>query len=306
MLVAWVNVKNACSTMLGKRKRDVGVATRHRLRSPDDRDGDQAVAIPFAGDRDIFRKYFESTFEPLPETETTTLPPQETGGEDDGQEGDAECAEEESEWGGLSDSELEDAAIEIVEHRAASDLAEEAGARRQHYKTFMSSRPPKETERAARRGPVKQAEEEDAAEGLNLKHDLDLQRLLKESHLLEQAKASSTLGTHRHKVVDMRMQALGSKGSMFQQEKMPLAHRRGILAKAADREASRRREAQENGIILEKAAGKSRSKDSRRERGVDVPAVGRFRGGTLTLSKKDVFDIQGQGISRPRGKKRRR
>ena len=82
-------------------------------------------------------------------------------------------------------------------------------------------------------------DEEASSEALNLKHDLDLQRLLKESHLLEQAKASSTLGTQRHKAVDMRMQSLGSKGSMFHQDKMPLAHRRGILAKAADRETSR-------------------------------------------------------------------
>jgi hypothetical protein len=153
--------------------------------------------------------------------------------------------------------------------------------------------------------PAQEAAEEDGSEALNLKHDLDLQRLLKESHLLEQAKASSTLGSHRHKAVDMRMQSLGSKGSMFHQEKMPLAHRRGILAKAAARETSRRKEASENGIILEKAMGKSRTKELRRERAVDVPAVGKFRGGTLRLSKRDVLDIQGPGRSRARGKSRR-
>ncbi|KIX94262.1 uncharacterized protein Z520_09972 [Fonsecaea multimorphosa CBS 102226] len=299
--------------MLGKRKREVAVAARPRGRSPDD-DDEQTIPTPVAVDREIFRKYFESTFEPLPETETVTLQTQEKEADEDEEEDDndgevdAESVEAESEWDGLSDSEHEHPTVEIVEHHAAGDLAEEVGARRQQYKTFMSSRPPKEIDGAGRKGPVKEADDEDDAttEALNLKHDLDLQRLLKESHLLEQAKASSTLGTHRHKVVDMRMQALGSKASMFHQEKMPLAHRRGILAKAADREASRRKEARENGIILEKASGKSRSKDTRRERGVDVPAVGRFRGGTLTLSKKDVFDIQGQGPSRPRGKIRRR
>ncbi|KIW98422.1 uncharacterized protein Z519_00082 [Cladophialophora bantiana CBS 173.52] len=282
--------------MLGKRKREVAVATRQRAHSLDN---DQAVAMPFAADRDIFRKYFESTFEPLPETGTMPLPLQED-------EGEVECPAEESEWEGLSDPEHENEAVEIVEHRTGGDLPEEAGLHRQQYKTFMSSRPPKEIESTATRGSAQQADADCAAKALNLKHDLDLQRLLKESHLLEQAKASSSLGTHRHKVVDMRMQALGSKGSMFHQEKMPLVHRRGILAKAAEREASRRKEAQENGIILEKASGKSRSKDARRERGVDVPAVGKFRGGTLTLSKKDVLDIQGQGLSRLRGKSRRR
>jgi hypothetical protein len=87
---------------------------------------------------------------------------------------------------------------------------------------------------------------------------------------------------------------------------MPLAHRRGILAKAAARETGRRTEAQENGIILEKATRGSRSKELRRERAVDVPAVGKFRGGTLTLSKKDVLDIQSPARSGPRGKARRR
>ncbi|OAP56652.1 hypothetical protein AYL99_08764 [Fonsecaea erecta] len=294
--------------MLGKRKREVAVATRQRLRSLDD---EQAVASPVAVDREIFRKYFESTFEPLPETEITINPPQEKEeddedkGEDDDAHGDSE---EEPEWDGLSDPELTTLQLRLCNFTprvAWQKKPEHVGNSSSH----SCSRPPKEIDRAGRQGPVQEADEgEDAAaEALNLKHDLDLQRLLKESHLLEQAtKASSTPGTHRHKVVDMRMQALGSKSSMFHQEKMPLAHRKGILAKAAGREASRRKEARENGIILEKASGKKTSKDARRERAVDVPTVGRFRGGTLTLSKKDVFDIQGPGLSTSRGKTRRR
>ena len=149
-------------------------------------------------------------------------------------------------------------------------------------------------------------DEEEISEAVNLKHDLNLQRLLKESHLLEQAKTSAAIGNYRHKAVDLRLQTLGSKGSMFQQEKMPLAHRKGILAKAASRQTVRRKEAQENGIILETALGKAKSKDLRRERGVDVPTVGKFRGGTLKLSKKDVLDIQGPARSGFRGKRRRR
>lgn len=139
-----------------------------------------------------------------------------------------------------------------------------------------------------------------------MKHDLDLQRLLSESHLLEEARTASIPGKHRHKAVDMRLQSLGSKESLFQQEKMPLAHRRGILAKAATREAVRRREARENGIILERPSGKSNSSRARRERGVDVPAVGKFHGGTLKLSKRDVADIQGPSRSGGRGRRGRR
>jgi len=136
--------------------------------------------------------------------------------------------------------------------------------------------------------------EDDALEAQNLKHDLDLQRLLRESHLLEQAKSSSMPGAERHKAIDMQMKSLGSKDSLFHQKSMPRSHRVGIVTKAASREALRRKEAKENGIILEKPSGESRP-TNRRERGVDVPAVGRFRSGTLKLSRKDVLDIQRSG-----------
>lgn len=166
----------------------------------------------------------------------------------------------------------------------------------------QTSKPPKAAEQALRKGTRGQKEEseggdEDDSEALNLKHDLDLQRLLKESHLLEKAKSSADPGSHRHKAIDMRMQTLGSKDSLFHQQKMPASHRRGIVAKAASREVMRRKDAKENGIILEKAAGKTKSA-SRRERAVDVPAVGRFRGGTLQLSKRDLLDIQGPASRR--------
>lgn len=171
-----------------------------------------------------------------------------------------------------------------------------------------TSKPPSQKEYAGKSViPGKRSEpEDDESEVTNLKHDLDLQRLLKESHLLEQAKVSSVPGSHRHKAVDMRMQTLGSKDSLFTQEKMPLSHRRGIAAKAVSREALRRREAKENGIILEKVTGRSKPNGVRRQRAVDVPAVGRFRGGTLKLSKHDVLDIQGSGQSGKRRKKGRR
>ena len=74
---------------------------------------------------------------------------------------------------------------------------------------------------------------------------------------------------------------------------MPLAQRKGIIAKATKREHLRRREAQENGIILEKATQSKKKDDSMRQRGIGAPSVGKFRGGMLKLSKKDVADIEG-------------
>ncbi|KAL2432518.1 hypothetical protein ABEF95_012217 [Exophiala dermatitidis] len=298
------------STTLGKRKREVVVATRHRLRSSSDDSGDQHNAIPSGIERDIFKKYFESTFEPLPESQTA-IPPvsdEDEDEDDDVSDNSSSREDEDEDWEGLSESEQEEepTTVEVIEHWNATKDSDDAEFRRLQYKTFMSSKPPKEVEQSAKKKPKQQPEEEDESEALNLKHDLDLQRLLKESHLLEEAKASSTLGAHRHKAVDMRLQSLGSKGSLFQQEKMPLTHRKGILAKAASREAFRRQEARENGIILERPSGKPKSSQSRRERGVDVPAVGKFRGGTLKLTKKDVVNIQGANHSGGRGSKGRR
>ena len=74
---------------------------------------------------------------------------------------------------------------------------------------------------------------------------------------------------------------------------MPLAQRRGISAKKAEQEQLRRREAQENGIILEKIGQRKGKSESKRDRGIGAPAVGKFHGGTLRLSKKDVAQIQG-------------
>jgi hypothetical protein len=141
--------------------------------------------------------------------------------------------------------------------------------------------------------PVAETLEEEVSETLNLKHDLDLQRLLKESHLLEEAKASSILGNYRHKATELRLQALGgSKTSVFTQQKMPMVHRKGIAAKSEAREAFRRKEAKENGVVLEKLVDPAQAR-IKRDRGVDKPSFGKFQGGTLKLSKGDVASIQG-------------
>lgn len=89
------------------------------------------------------------------------------------------------------------------------------------------------------------------------------------------------------------MKTLGSKDSFLQQKKMPMSHRKGMIAKASEREDRRRRDAKENGVILEKAKP-SRKKDAqpRRERGVGGPSIGKYKGGTLSLSKRDVASIK--------------
>ena len=126
----------------------------------------------------------------------------------------------------------------------------------------------------------------------NLKKDLALQRLLKESHLLDPQNSLSHSGQNRHKALDLRLQDLGSKSSVFKQKNMPLAQRRGIKVKAAGKEENRRRTAQENGIILEKEVKGKRKDHSKRQRGIGAPSVGKFQGGMLKLSKKDIAEIE--------------
>lgn len=94
-----------------------------------------------------------------------------------------------------------------------------------------------------------------------------------------------------------------------------MSHRKGILAKQSEKEERRRGEARENGIILEKARMAPKKSDGKRDRGVGAPGVGKFLGGTLKLSKRDIFDIEGpkksaagrggRGGGRGRGKRGR-
>ena len=87
------------------------------------------------------------------------------------------------------------------------------------------------------------------------------------------------------------MQELGAKTSLYKQ-KMPDAHRRGINAKAASKDEKRRREAKENGIVLERPSKVSKSNNGHRERGVGGSSIGKFSGGTLNLSKQDLFSMK--------------
>jgi len=112
-------------------------------------------------------------------------------------------------------------------------------------------------------------------------------------------------GKSRLKALDMRFQDLGAKGSHLTQEKMPLAHRKGIKVKSNVREEKRRSDATENGIILERAKAMPNT-ERKRERGIGGAAIGKFKGGTLKLSSRDIKDIEGSKSSRSGAGKGRR
>ncbi|KAF6829370.1 hypothetical protein CMUS01_08188 [Colletotrichum musicola] len=237
--------------------------------------------------------------------------------------GDEDAGEGEG-WDGLSedaprqesanimetDSEQEDydenPVVEVVDHSSTKPLPVASMSKRE-LKAFMSSKPPSQTDPKPVI-PATDAPAEDEDDKSNLANDLALQRLLSESHLLSRhasspfsnpqaagATKSFAEGKLRQRQVDLRAQALApGVSSLFKQEKMPMAFRKGMNAKAAGREAKRRAQARENGIVLEREAPK-KAKRSRAERSVDGPSVGRMRGAQLTLSERDIRSIEGSG-----------
>ena len=96
---------------------------------------------------------------------------------------------------------------------------------------------------------------------------------------------------------------------------MPMAMRKAILERDHAREEKRRREARENGVVLEtsrknRSAGKAAKKNARGKRDVGagmVPGIGRMRGAELRLSKRDIREMEDHGGRRawPTGKSRR-
>ncbi|KAF5251940.1 hypothetical protein FANTH_3006 [Fusarium anthophilum] len=269
----------------------------------------------------IFRRHFEAEFAPLPEAEAAKSKFKKTKHE--GSSNDIESEEDEDndnsggddgEWGGLSDEdsvteEEQNLTIQVVDH-SSKQPSKPAAMSKRELKAFMetpqSSRPPEQTtpkteQSLSATSSSSNTLPEDAPS--LLAQDLELRRLLAESHLLAPAISASgttitpkafATGRTRQKATDLRVQALGSKVSIHKQEKMPMNMRKGIIAAAGAREAKRRREAKENGVILERETSK---KKGRRDRGRDVavdrPGVGRLKGAELRLSDKDIKSIEG-------------
>ncbi|KAL3465782.1 hypothetical protein BJX64DRAFT_42772 [Aspergillus heterothallicus] len=297
--------------MIGKRKRDTSVVSRPK-KDKKEPIREESPSATRSDAQDIFRKFFEAQFEPL-EVQGSGATKDNSDLRSDNESEDYEDSGSNSEWSGIEGADSdEDAPVEVVEYAAPSTKADHLMDKRAR-KAFMTAKPPSfATELAPTTDRAKKgAEEEDDkdTESTNLKNDLALQRLLKESHLLDSASDLAPTGKNRHKALDLRMQELGAKKSLYHQKNMPSSMRKGIKAKATTKEDKRRREARENGIILEKPAPKKNVTNGRRERGVGGPSIGRFAGGTLNLSQRDIAQIQsarrGRGKGRGRGRGRR-
>jgi len=113
--------------MLGKRKRDTRIVSRRNTEA-EQYESNATLAVD---SNDIFRRHFEATFTPLPESQ----PDQDTDGEkDDGDDSNAES--EVSEWSGLSESGGDLPVVEVVNHAIAESGIDDE-VHRARLKAFM-------------------------------------------------------------------------------------------------------------------------------------------------------------------------
>ncbi|KAK3996073.1 hypothetical protein QBC44DRAFT_6479 [Cladorrhinum sp. PSN332] len=260
--------------------------------------------------------------------------------EDDDDDGDYSGPDSDDVWGGVSgdgdededeDEEDDDAdtppTVEIVDH--SSSAPKVATMSKKELKAYLSSRPPSHSTLAAQPSSSTKSKKasgdddqpEDSA--AFLANDLALQRLIAESHILSAAGGNAShwqssaaadsaantrafaAGRTAKRTTDLRFQALGAKDSILAQAKMPMSMRKGIVGTATAKDSKRRREAKENGIILErevkKQPAKRKKQGGRGERPVDAPGVGRLRGAQLTISAREARAISSEGVRRGGG-----
>lgn len=254
-----------------------------------------------------FRRAFEAKFAPL-DIEPVRTKIQKV-------EEPAEELEEDSDWSGISSEDDNETSngVKVFDYTAA-DIPRTKGSKSE-YRAFMSAKPPSLAATTTTRPKTapKPAKEDDTVEAAHMKNDMELQKLLRESTLLSSNAPTYSTRTGntresndaRHKLTDLHVQSLGAKKSVFTQKSMPMSHRKGISAKTKMRDDKRRAEAKENGITLEKEQ-KVRKAAGKRDRGVGAPSVGKFKGGTLTLSKKDLQGLTSSAGDKGKGKKGKR
>lgn len=163
----------------------------------------------------------------------------------------------------------------------------------------QSSRPPSHDSKPKAALPTPTSSHPEDSRTL-LSQDLELHRLITESHLLDPSSKlhskSFAEGRVRARTTDHRIISLAAGAtSIHRQKSMPMAMRKGIESAKVSREMQRRREAAENGIVLERKGGNSKEKRKRGGASVDMPGVGRMRGAELSLSERDIRSIESGG-----------
>ncbi|KAK6342049.1 hypothetical protein TWF730_001531 [Orbilia blumenaviensis] len=170
-------------------------------------------------------------------------------------------------------------------------------------RTFMSSKPPLSSLNTPAKSQSSQqssklSKTEAATEALNLKNDIALHTLLTESHLLDHKTLTHSTPKNRHKAIESRIVSLGGN-PLKSGGNIPIAIQKGMKAKQRLKEEKFKREAKENGIVVDKESKRAKERRKNKERqerrrgegrdaGVGHAKVGKFRGGELRLSRRDV------------------
>lgn len=164
---------------------------------------------------------------------------------------------------------------------------------------FMVSGAPKKAGKADKPKKTKEDEED-------LKNDLELQRLIEESHILHEQQEFTgadisigdpmeSIGKNRIKILEARLAKAGGKKKA---EKMPMAIAKGIKAKAKERSEAHKSRAKEAGIVLahEKKVRKQRVHD----RGLKINSVGKSTAHGVSVSQRDIARVQNKTRRRKR------
>lgn len=160
----------------------------------------------------------------------------------------------------------------------------------------------------------------------NLQNDVELQRFLKESHLLSALGSGdgdvddgSVVGKARARTLEMRLRGLSAtNGGSTALEKMPIQVRKGMVDKHRKRIEKHETEAREGGVVLhnvkrghfrqighthrsdiERRIGSSIKKQQQqrskhRQRGLRIQSVGRSTRNGLRISQQDIDRINGR------------
>lgn len=210
--------------------------------------------------------------------------------------GSAVISEDQTSQSSESEAEQSDDGPITAKH---SELAAASIISNSDKRRFMVSGAPKKAGQQDKPKKTKEDEED-------LKNDLELQRLIEESHILQEQQEFSgasisigdpmeSIGKNRIKILEARMAKAGAKKKT---EKMPMAIAKGIKNKAKERSDTHKFRAKESGIVLarEKKVRKQRVHD----KGLKINSVGKSTAHGVTVSQRDIARVQ----SKTRRKKR--
>lgn len=242
---------------------------------------------------DIFRRNFEAHFGSIDHMPVRSKESIEDIAEKD--------SDSEDSFRGFSDEEScsdekssgEDSPVVVkFSDRKADDDSMSQLAKKQQKKLFISSKAPKfESTAATVSKPAKPESIED------LKNDLELNRLIKESHILAEAErhghftgADISLDAEfnpkaKLKVLEMRLDEIGSKKKT---ESIPMHICKGIVNRKQEKQAKYEQYAKEAGIVLAWPTKTSKKAVQRRERGLQIQTVGRSTKHGHIISAKEI------------------